>query len=60
MVRRGDTVRLVAVRDSVSLTVLARALQDGKLGEQIRVQNLDFNRPVTAQVTGEREVRVGN
>ncbi len=60
MVRKGDTVRLVAVRDSVSLTVLARALQDGKLGEQIRVQNLDFNRPVTAQVTGEREVRVGN
>jgi flagella basal body P-ring formation protein FlgA len=60
LVRRGDVVRLVAQNGSISITVLARALQDGKLGDRIKVQNIDSDRALTAVVSGRGEVRVLN
>jgi flagella basal body P-ring formation protein FlgA len=58
LVRSGETVRLLAQSGGISVTTLARALQNGKLGDRIKVRNLDSDRAVTAVVTGQGEVRV--
>lgn len=56
LVRSGETVRLRLERDGIVLTALAKAEQDGKLGQMIRVRNLDFSTPLKARVTGRAEV----
>ncbi len=58
LVRSGDTVRLRLERDGIRLAVLARAEQDGKLGQSIRIRNLDFSKALKARVVGPGEVRV--
>ena len=58
LVRSGDTVRLRLERSGIRLAVLARAEQDGKLGQFIRIWSLDFSRPLKAQVVGRGEVKV--
>jgi flagella basal body P-ring formation protein FlgA len=58
LVRRGDTVRLVAQRAGINVSILARALQTGKLGDHIRVRNLESNRALKALVTGPGEATV--
>jgi len=60
LVRSGETVRLLVQSGSISMTVLARALQNGKLGDPVKVKNIDSDRVVTAVVTGRCEVRVAN
>ena len=51
-VTTGDEVSLTANDDAVSVTVAAKALEDGRAGEQIRVRNLSSGRTVAAWVTG--------
>ena len=58
LVRNGETVRLRLERDGVVLTSLAKAEQDGRLGQIIRVRNLDFSKVLKVQVTGRAEVRM--
>jgi flagellar basal body P-ring formation protein FlgA len=58
LVRNGETVRLRLERDGVVLTSLAKAEQDGRLGQIIRVRNIDFSTVLRAQVTGRAEVKM--
>jgi flagella basal body P-ring formation protein FlgA len=58
LIRRGDTVRLVAQSARINVSILARALQTGKLGDHIRVRNLESNRALKALVTGPGEATV--
>lgn len=58
LVRNGEMVRLLAQNGSVSISVLARALQDGRLGDRIKVRNVDSDRALTAVVIGRGEVRI--
>ena len=58
LVRRGETVRLMLERPGVQLSALVLAEQSGRLGQVIRVRNVDSSRPVSARVVGTREVRV--
>jgi len=60
LVRHGEVVRLLAQSGSVSIAVLVRALQDGKLGDRIKVRNIDSDRALTAVVTGRGEVRISH
>jgi len=43
-------------RNGIVLLSRGRAEQDGKLGQIIRVRNLDFSNVLKAQVTGRSEV----
>jgi flagella basal body P-ring formation protein FlgA len=56
LVRHGETVQLRLERNGIVLTALARAEQDGRLGQIIRVRNLDFSTILKAQVTGRAQV----
>lgn len=56
LVRHGETVRLRLERDGIILKSLAKAEQDGRLGQFIRIRSADFPAFLKAQVTGRAEV----
>ena len=58
LVRRGQTVRVVAVAAGIRVTTFARARQSGTNGELIYVETLENREPFAAQVSGVREVQV--
>lgn len=51
-VRRGDTVNLVYDMPGMSLNMRARALEDGAIGQGVRLLNTASNRTIDAVVTG--------
>ncbi len=58
LVRRGDLVVMtVGSPASFQISVKAEALQDGKLGEQIRLRNTESGRTLSAIVTGKGQAR---
>jgi flagella basal body P-ring formation protein FlgA len=57
-VRNGDTVRVLLNRADIRLVVLARAEQDGRLGQMIRVRNVDFASVLNGRVSGRGEVTI--
>ncbi len=60
LIRSGASVRLVVETGNLRMSAMARALQSGKLGDRIKVRNMDSDRVITAVVTGRGEVRVTN
>ncbi len=58
MVHSGDTVRIRLERGPIALSAQARAEQDGRLGETIRIRSLEFSRQLKATVIGRGEVRI--
>ncbi len=58
LVRRGDLVLMtVGSPATFQISVKAEALQDGKLGEQIRLRNTESGRTLSAIVTGKGQAR---
>jgi flagella basal body P-ring formation protein FlgA len=51
-VRRGEMVSLVYLSPGIELTTRARALEDGAVGQSVRLQNTTSNRTIDAIVTG--------
>ena len=51
-VRRGETVLLVFEAPGIALSTRARALEDGAVGENVRLLNPTSNRTIDAIVTG--------
>jgi flagella basal body P-ring formation protein FlgA len=58
LVRSGERVTLKAASVAMQLSTQARAEQNGRLGDVIRVRNLSSARIVNAKVVGVGEVRV--
>lgn len=52
VVHRGETISLVFEAPGIQLSTSARALEDGALGDNVRLVNLSSNRTVNATVTG--------
>ncbi len=51
-VRRGESVSLVYEMPGMSLSIRARALEDGAIGQGVRLLNTASNRTIDAIVTG--------
>lgn len=51
-VRRGETVTLLFQAPGVTLSTRARAMEDGAVGQSIRLVNLTSNRTIDATITG--------
>lgn len=51
-VHRGETITLIYNVPGVMLSTRARALEDGAVGQDIRLLNLSSNRTIDATVTG--------
>lgn len=58
MVDRGDAITLVFESGAMVLTVKGKALQDGALGDMVRVANTDSNKSLQGVVTAHREVTI--
>ena len=59
VVRARDSVQVIAFRNGLRFAVpAAQALQSGRVGEIIRVRNIQSNRVISAKVTGPGEVEV--
>jgi flagella basal body P-ring formation protein FlgA len=58
LIHTGETVRVRLQRGPIALSSMAKAEQDGRLGEIIRIRNLDFARSLKATVVGRGEVRI--
>jgi flagella basal body P-ring formation protein FlgA len=57
-VRQGQMVRAVVVRGNVEITVEARAVDSGKVGDVIRVENTQTRKIIRAKVLNEKMVSV--
>lgn len=51
-VRRGETVTITYAAPGMSLLMRARALEDGAIGQSVRLLNTSSNRTIDATVTG--------
>lgn len=59
MVKRGQEVQVIAgAGQGFLITMRAEALQEGALGEQIRLKNSESGRSLTAVVTGQNTAKV--
>jgi flagella basal body P-ring formation protein FlgA len=58
VVKKGDAVFMTASSGSLVVKIPAEALNDGRLGEQIRVRNRQSKRIVDAKITGPGQVEV--
>jgi len=56
-VRRGEMVTLQYAAPGISLTMRARALEDGAVGDSVRFLNTSSNRTIEAVVTGPGSAR---
>lgn len=60
MVKRGDLVTMQLKSGPISLTALAKAMENGTKGDIIRLINMDSKRTLEAQITGLRAATVFN
>ncbi len=58
VVAKGDRVLIVAESGNLRITAMGEVKHTGKVGEQVRVVNLDSKKTVMAQVVDHRTVRV--
>jgi flagella basal body P-ring formation protein FlgA len=58
LVCKGDVVTIEGVSNGLSVTTQATALQDGTLGDEVKVQNLQSKRIVTAQIIAVKRVEI--
>jgi flagella basal body P-ring formation protein FlgA len=58
LVRKGEEVTIVANNDNLTVSMPGIALNEGALGDTIKIKNLSSKRIVEAQVAGEKRVKV--
>jgi flagella basal body P-ring formation protein FlgA len=58
VVCKGDTVSIIARTEQFQIKTVGEAVEDGNLGQQIRVKNTRSNKTVDAIVTHVGEVQV--
>ena len=58
VIKRGQTVIIAAQTGAITITARGRALEDGRIGETIRVQNITSRKTITATVVDENTVQV--
>jgi flagella basal body P-ring formation protein FlgA len=58
LVKKGERVRIEASGGQIRVTALGRVLQDGRVGEQVKVMNLMSGKEIHATVTGAGAVAV--
>ena len=59
IVRRGDAIRLVARAGRMSMSAAGEAMQDGGIGDRIRVKNSDSGKVVYGHVLEDGAIQVG-
>jgi len=58
MVKRGDTVLIVAESEKMKITALGEVKKSGRRGERVKVINLNSNKRIFARIIDENTVKV--
>ena len=58
MVKRGDTVLIVAESEKMKITALGEVRKSGRRGERVKVINLNSNKRIFARIIDENTVKV--
>ena len=58
-INRGDEVEIVARTNSLAISALGQAMQDGGIGERIRVKNSDSGKVLYGQILDASTIQVG-
>ena len=58
LINKGDQVSIQAVNETLTVSMNGIALNDGSIGEMIRVQNLSSKKIVEGRVSANKQVRV--
>jgi flagellar basal body P-ring formation protein FlgA len=58
VITRGDSVTLVFDKGGMYLTTKGRAMEDGTIGDIIKISNVSSNRQIEGRVTANKEVTV--
>jgi flagella basal body P-ring formation protein FlgA len=59
IIKRGQRISVIARRGNIEISVDARAVEDGKVGESIRVENISTHKVLRGKVMNEKAVLVG-
>ncbi|MEE2833499.1 MAG: flagellar basal body P-ring formation chaperone FlgA [Candidatus Latescibacterota bacterium] len=60
VVHRGDDIIMAVMTDNMSLLAAGEALQDGGVGERIRVRNLDSKKVIYGRVVDASTIRISS
>lgn len=58
LISRGDAVTMIFNKGGMYLTSKGRALEDGTMGQVIKVSNASSNKQIEGRVTAEREITI--
>lgn len=58
LVHRGEQITITAVSNALNISVDGVAMNDGILGETIKVKNLSSKKIIEAQITDEKKVKI--
>lgn len=58
LVHKGEQITIVAGNDGLSISMAGIAIEDGALGEPVKVKNLSSKKIIEAQVSGTKTVKV--
>lgn len=58
LVHKGEQVSILAVNENLTISMEGIALDDGAMGEPIKVRNMSSKKVVEAQVSGAKKVKV--
>jgi flagella basal body P-ring formation protein FlgA len=58
LVCKGDIVTIEGISDSLVVSAAGKALADGALGDNVRVQNLQSGRTIVASVSAIKKVAI--
>ncbi|CEG56420.1 flagellar basal body P-ring formation chaperone FlgA [Legionella fallonii] len=58
LIHKGEEVIIVANHDNLTVSMAGIALNEGALGDTVKVKNLSSKKVIEAQVTGEKNVKV--
>ncbi|MGL4208194.1 MAG: flagellar basal body P-ring formation chaperone FlgA [Candidatus Adiutrix sp.] len=58
IVRRGETVTIIASKGALKITAAGQARQDGALGDTISVTNLSSQKTISARIIGPSQVEI--
>ncbi|WBV68308.1 flagellar basal body P-ring formation chaperone FlgA [Legionella pneumophila] len=58
LVHKGEQVSIIAAHDNLTVSMDGIAMDEGALGDSVKVKNLSSKRIIEAQVTGKKTVKV--
>ncbi|MBN1275864.1 MAG: flagellar basal body P-ring formation protein FlgA [Deltaproteobacteria bacterium] len=58
VIKKGDTVMIIAESDSIKISMIGAARDEGCIGERIRVENIDSKKFIYAEILDPKTVKV--